>query len=436
MAIVTNAGPDNASSIIGEALSQFSAVAAKRNVAPPSGSAASPLGGALPSLSKPVQIYLLRLEDIKPGFDLKSLQNAAKPIGWRYVIASGGQEVITADLKSSTPQNASFGRINAGPVAAQLAAAAEKATELFGSSDPESYEVRLLDVPSLSKQALWLHGPKHDHFLPYWPPAADGQIREVPQFVEDLVQQAQKKLAIHAGSIAATAPPSFRSARDSLPTRSRSAGESTQPSVQSAFDSLQDVATLNQTMLGGSARPQWTAEQLKSQYQSAVQRGWITFFANAGIECGFDVSVLLGIASRESNIQQILGDGGHGHGIMQIDDRFYSDFINSGAWKQPDANIREGATILENTLKTISASQGKMLTITISNKKINFIGKPLNQQELLQTAIAGYNAGGRAYYYMSLSGNPDIPTTGGNYSKDVLDRASIFKALVSSTPSG
>jgi Transglycosylase SLT domain len=436
MAIVTNAGPENASSIIEEALSQFSAVATKHSVAPGLGRSGSPLGGALPSFSEPVQVYLLQLEDVRPGFDLKSLESAAKPIGWRYVIVNGGRATITADVKSSASQNASFGRINAGPVPTQLAAAAEKATELFGSSDPEIYGVRLLEIPSLSKQTLWLHGPTHDHFLPYWPPAVDGQIREETQFLENLVQRAQEHLAVRGSSFGGTAPLSVQSALDILPASGRSVGENTQPSIQSAFDSLQDVAALNQAMLGGTAQPQWTTEQLKSQYQSSVQRGWITFFANAAIGCGFDVSVLLGIASRESNIQQIVGDGGHGHGIMQIDDRFHPDFIDSGAWKQPDSNIEEGATILETTLKTISASQGKMLAITIGNKKINFVGKPLSQQELLRTAIAAYNAGGRAYYYMSLIGSPDIPTTGGNYSKDVLDRASIFTPLVSLAPSG
>ncbi len=434
MAVVTNAGPDNASSIIGEALSQFSVVAAKRNVATQLGSVGSPLGGALPNLSEPVQVYVLQLEDIKPGFDLKNLESAAKPIGWRYVVANGGQPTITADLKSTTSKNASFGRINAGPVVAQLAAAAVKATELFGADDQENYEVRLLEIPPLSKQTLWLHGPTGDHFIPYWPPV-DGQIHEDTQFLGNLVQQAQERLAARGSSIGGTAPPSVQSALSYLPAQGLSVGESTQPSVQSAFDSLQDVAVLNQAMLGGAAQPQWTTEQLKSQYQSSVQRGWIVFFANAAIECGFDISMLLGIASRESTIQQILGDGGHGHGIMQIDDRFYPDFINSGAWKQPESNIEEGAKILENTLKTISASQGKTLAITINNKKVNFVGKSLNRQELLQTAIAAYNAGGRAYYYMSLSGNPDIPTTGGNYSKDVLDRALIFKPLVSLAPS-
>ena len=435
MAVVTSAGPENASSIIGEALSQFSAVATKRNVASQLGNAGSPLGGALPSLSEPVQVYLLPLEDIKPGFDLQSLESAAKPIGWRYLVATGGQPTIAADLKSNTSENASFSRINAGPVAAQLAAACEKATELFGSRDPETYNVRLLEIPSLSEQTLWLHGPTHDHFLPYWPAPADNQIREDTQFLQNLDRRAQARLAIHHSSVGGTAPLSAQSAFATLQARPNSAHDAPQPSIQSAFDSLQDVAALNQAMLGGAAQPQWTTEQLKSQYQSSVQRGWIAFFANAAIECGFDISVLLGIASRESNIQQIVGDGGHGHGIMQIDDRFYSDFISSGQWKQPQSNIEKGATILEATLKTISASQGKTLTITISGRKVNFVGKPLSQQELLQTAIAAYNAGGRAYYYVSLVENPDVPTTGGNYSKDVLDRAASFKSLMSPVPS-
>ena len=60
MAIVVNAGPPDASSIIGEALSHYSAVATKRNMAPP-------LGGALPSLSEPVQVYVLPLENVQIG---------------------------------------------------------------------------------------------------------------------------------------------------------------------------------------------------------------------------------------------------------------------------------------------------------------------------------------------------------------------------------
>ena len=99
----------------------------------------------------------------------KDLESAATPIGWRYVVANGGQPTITADLNRPHQKLYLYICKLVGLTAqwvAQLAAAAVKATELFGADDQENYEVRLLEIPSLSKQTLWLHGPTGDHFLP------------------------------------------------------------------------------------------------------------------------------------------------------------------------------------------------------------------------------------------------------------------------------
>jgi hypothetical protein len=40
--------------------------------------------------------------------------------------------------------------------------------------------------------------------------------------------------------------------------------------------------------------------------------------------------ILMAIASRETNMRNIIGDGGHGYGIMQIDDRSFPEWCNSG----------------------------------------------------------------------------------------------------------
>jgi hypothetical protein len=196
MTITANAGPTDALSILGHALSHYSAV--KRSSSAAAGEQATPPGGALPNLSEPVQIYLLPLESIRPGFDLNT---AARPVGWRYLVAAAGQEPILADIKggSAPQQGASFGRINVGPVAAQLSAACETATELFDATDPEKYDVRLLDIPALNRQALWLHGPVHDHFLPYWPAPAQGGIQEDPQFLANLVTDAERAISSRPG---------------------------------------------------------------------------------------------------------------------------------------------------------------------------------------------------------------------------------------------
>jgi hypothetical protein len=53
--------------------------------------------------------------------------------------------------------------------------------------------------------------------------------------------------------------------------------------------------------------------------------------------------ILLAIASRETNMRNIIGDGGHGYGIMQIDDRSFPEWCNSGLWKDVNAAIQKGA---------------------------------------------------------------------------------------------
>src|SRR6185312_2217418 len=59
---------------------------------------------------------------------------------------------------------------------------------------------------------------------------------------------------------------------------------------------------------------------LLTQLNRTRARGWLPFFNEAATQFSFPVALLLAIASRESNVQNILGDGGHGRGIMQIDD--------------------------------------------------------------------------------------------------------------------
>src|SRR5690242_12091466 len=41
----------------------------------------------------------------------------------------------------------------------------------------------------------------------------------------------------------------------------------------------------------------------------------------------------MGIASRESKVRNIIGDGGDGYDIMQIDDRSFPECCHSGLWK-------------------------------------------------------------------------------------------------------
>lgn len=154
--------------------------------------------------------------------------------------------------------------------------------------------------------------------------------------------------------------------------------------------------------------PNWTVNDLKTQFDQTRLNNWLDYFAASGAANNWKVEILLAIASRESNVSSILGDGGHGHGIMQIDDRYFPDFCNSDDWKDPGKNIEKGASIL-------------------SGKRTFLSGKGVPASQLERASIAAYNHGeGNIWNSIQNGDDVDDGTTGGNYSQDVLARSTEF----------
>src|SRR5262245_19061644 len=173
--------------------------------------------------------------------------------------------------------------------------------------------------------------------------------------------------------------------------------------------------------------PNWTPNDIKNQFKRAKDNGWIVQFKKSASDYQFSPELLLALASRETNMRNIIGDGGHGYGIMQIDDRSFGDWCHSGLWKDATAGIQKGALVLDSKRETIRNGQGKALKVGGGS----FVGKDnLSPSDLLRTAVAAYNAGMWAYYGLSKSGNPDLRTTGKDYSSDTLARAKIFADLL------
>ena len=76
-------------------------------------------------------------------------------------------------------------------------------------------------------------------------------------------------------------------------------------------------------------------------------------FAAAAKKYGIPLSVLLGVARQETGLRNIVGDGGHGRGVMQIDDRWHADWLSKhhgGA--DIGANIDYGASLLAQNFAT------------------------------------------------------------------------------------
>jgi Bacterial SH3 domain/Transglycosylase SLT domain len=127
-------------------------------------------------------------------------------------------------------------------------------------------------------------------------------------------------------------------------------------------------------------------------------------------------AILAAIGSRESGWGLFLdsndaGDGGHGRGIMQIDDRYHQAFISSKNWRDPGVNIQYA---VDNVLADY----------------YNYLSKntSLTGFDLLRGAIASYNAGpGNVVDAVKAGLDVDAYTTGADYSWDVIQRAGWFQ---------
>jgi len=137
---------------------------------------------------------------------------------------------------------------------------------------------------------------------------------------------------------------------------------------------------------------------------------------------GLEPAVVAGLVSRESGGGRLLGkagcppgtgDGGHGRGLMQIDDRWHQAFLAiRDFWRRPAANLAYGCFLLRQNLDAL-------------RRRLPGV----SEDGALRAALAAYNCGlGEALKLVRAGGDPDAATTGGNYGRDVLERAAWLRA--------
>src|SRR5690348_17949048 len=106
-----------------------------------------------------------------------------------------------------------------------------------------------------------------------------------------------------------------------------------------------------------------------STISSLAQRG-VAFapqIASAAAKYGVDPMLLAAVAAQETGGpgtnggRNIVGDGGHGHGVFQIDDRFH-DFAKTPRVMDPQANADYAAGMISGLLKRYGGNIHKALT--------------------------------------------------------------------------
>jgi hypothetical protein len=84
--------------------------------------------------------------------------------------------------------------------------------------------------------------------------------------------------------------------------------------------------------------------------------GWDAHMRQAERAASLSPAILLAVASQETDMNDVVGDGGHGRGLFQIDDRSHGDFLAregaAGAGAKPPiaAAARYAAALLRSNL--------------------------------------------------------------------------------------
>lgn len=150
-----------------------------------------------------------------------------------------------------------------------------------------------------------------------------------------------------------------------------------------------------------------TKSQLTQQWNQAKENGLAPLIIKAAQSHGLPPAYLAAVGSRETNLTNILGDNGHGHGVLQIDNRYHEQAIEAaGDWKShPEKLIDYGASLLASNLVWARKNWPKY-----------------TDEQHLKIAASAYNAGQGGAKKGVLNGDSDQNTTGKDYGKDVIER--------------
>lgn len=156
------------------------------------------------------------------------------------------------------------------------------------------------------------------------------------------------------------------------------------------------------------------ADQLAEQVSRARARGWAPIMRKAEKRHNLPAGLLLALASRETDMEDVVGDKGHGRGLFQIDDRFHADWLAAHGAPGPATTPR---------VEDAADFAASMLASSLAFARQNEVPAP----DRLRFACSAYNAGAGGALEGQQSGDCDRKTTGADYGRDVLERLGAIK---------
>jgi hypothetical protein len=157
------------------------------------------------------------------------------------------------------------------------------------------------------------------------------------------------------------------------------------------------------------------------ELRRARDAGWDRSMRDAERATSLPDGLLLAIASQETDMNDVVGDGGHGRGLFQIDDRSHTTFLTKqgagGAGGKPPvpAAARYAADLLR------------------SNHEFG-VKNGVRSADRVKFMLSAYNAGPGGAIAGYREGDSDKRTTGGDYGRAVLKRHAIFQELLGAAP--
>ena len=157
---------------------------------------------------------------------------------------------------------------------------------------------------------------------------------------------------------------------------------------------------------------------LHQQWNRVSENGLGDLLIHAAIRHGVPPDYIIAVGSRETNLKNEEGDGGHGIGIIQIDIRFHEIARiakETGLWSSDPAPLIDyGAKLLAADLEHCRK-----------------LWPELSPDQHLKITASAYNAGFGGAKLGVAHGNSDLHTAGHNYGVDVMKRRGIFHPWVS-----